>query len=733
MASKKHCHRAAAKSAKESAAAPEMTPANSVAGLNNPDLYINREMSLLEFQCRVLEEAADEDNPLLERVKFLAILGSNLDEFFMVRVAGLMKQVASGAAEAGHDGRPPAEQLQMIREKVRRIVAQAHELWRKELQPSLEREGIIVVDPSSLATGERAAVDAYFHQHVFPVLTPLAFDPGRPFPHISNRSLNLAVVVCDAKGEEHFARIKVPDILHQLVPVTSTFGDSEAVPSALKVVKFVWLEQLIAANLGLLFPGMEIVASSPFRVTRDAEVAIQELESDDLLETIEEAMRERRFLEVVRLEVAQDMPEKILAILASQIEVNPQDVSRVDGPLGLNRFMEFYSLDRPDLKDKPFAPRTPAGLGADCQGDLFTLIRQEEFFLHHPYDSFQPVVEFLRQAARDPNVLAIKMTLYRVGRNSPIVAALLDAVEHGKQVAVLMELKARFDEESNIEWAKTLEDAGVHIIYGIPGMKVHSKIALVVRREGDVIHRYVHLGTGNYNPITARLYTDLGLLTCNEQIAADATHFFNALTGYAARQEPRKLLVAPVTMREKPEELIRREIEHQMSGRPARLIFKVNALEDPDMIHLLYQASQAGVKIDLLARGICCLRPGVPGVSENIRVISIVGRFLEHSRIYYFRNGGADEIYLGSADLMRRNLSHRVEIIFPVEPPRLVQRLKDILDVYLSDQAKARYLQSDGSYTRLPNHDAPLALNAQASFIGLISAEDSGRTTNTFM
>ena len=489
----------------------------------------------------------------------------------------------------------------------------------------------------SLATDERAAVDAYFHQHVFPVLTPLAFDPGRPFPHISNRSLNLAVVVRDAKGEEHFARVKVPDILPQLVPVTSTFGDSEAVPSALKVLKFVWLEQLIAANLGLLFPGMEIVESSPFRVTRDAEVAIQELESDDLLETIEEAMRERRFLEVVRLEVAQDMPEKILAILASQIEVNPQDVYRVDGPLGLDRLMEFYSLDRPDLKDKPFVPKTPASLGADCQGDLFTLIRQDEFLLHHPYDSFQPVVEFLRQAARDPNVLAIKMTLYRVGRNSPIVAALLDAVEHGKQVAVLMELKARFDEESNIEWARTLEDAGVHVIYGIPGMKVHSKIALVVRREGDAIRRYVHLGTGNYNPVTARLYTDLGLLTCNEQIAADATHFFNALTGYAARQEPRKLLVAPVNMREKLEELIRREIEHQKGGRSARLIFKVNALEDPDMIHLLYQASQAGVKIDLLARGICCLRPGVPGVSENIRVISIVGRFLEHSRIYYFQ------------------------------------------------------------------------------------------------
>jgi polyphosphate kinase len=730
MASKTHSQRGATRAAKQPSVAPATAPLKGDAGLNNPDLYINRELSLLEFQGRVLEEAADASNPLLERVKFLAILASNLDEFFMVRVAALMKQVATGAAEVGLDGRPPSAQLELIREKVRQITTQANDLWRKEVQPCLEEQGISLVDLCCLADDERAALDAYFSQHVFPVLTPLAFDPGRPFPHISNLSLNLAVVVRDPKGEEHFARVKVPDILPQLVPITSTRGESEAVPGAARALKFAWLEQLIAANLGLLFPGMEIVESSPFRVTRDAEVAIQELESDDLLETIEEAMRERRFLEVVRLEAAQDMPDKILDILTSQIEVNVQDVYRAREPLGMDRFMEFYSLDRPDLKDKPFVPMTPASLGADCQGDLFSLIRQEEFLLHHPYDSFQPVVEFVRQAARDPNVLAIKMTLYRVGRNSPIVAALLDAVEHGKQVAALMELKARFDEESNIEWAKTLEDAGVHVIYGIAGMKVHSKIALVVRREGDVIRRYVHLGTGNYNSVTARLYTDLALLTCSEQIAADATHFFNALTGYAARQEPQKLLVAPVNMREKLVEMIRREIDHQKAGRPARLIFKVNALEDPDMIHLLYQASQAGVKVDLLTRGICCLRPGVPGVSDNIRVISIVGRFLEHSRIYCFQNGGAEEIYLGSADLMHRNLSHRVEIIFPVESPRLVRRLKEILDIYLSDQAKARRLKSDGSYTRSPNQEGALAVNAQTSFIGLAPQEDSSQATS---
>jgi len=731
MASKSHSHRNGVKEPKvDSLLTPEPQPAGPDGdALKSPDLFFNRELSLLEFQYRVLEEAEDLDNPLLERVKFLAILGSNLDEFFMVRVAGLMKQVASGTTDVGRDGRPAAVQLQLIREKVRQIAKRAHDLWRVDIQPALAQQGIRVVDLSSLDGAERSAVDAYFLQHVFPVLTPLAFDPGRPFPHISNLSLNLAVVVRDQEEEEHFARVKVPSTLSQLVPVNVPSEASPASAEEPKVQKFVWVEQLIAANLGLLFPGMEIVGASPFRVTRDAEVAVQELESDDLLETIEEAMRERRFLAVVRLQVAENMPEKILSILTSQIEIHPQDVYRIDGPLGFSRLMELYSLDRPELKDKPFAPMTPSSLGTDCDEDLFSLIRQEDFLLHHPYDSFQPVVEFLRQAARDPNVLAIKMTLYRVGRNSPIVAALLDAIEDGKQVAVLMELKARFDEESNIEWTRKLEDAGVHVVYGIVGMKVHSKIALVVRREGDVIRRYIHLGTGNYNSVTARLYTDLGLLTCNEQIAADATHFFNALTGYAARQEPQKLLVAPANMRQRLVDLIRREIEHQKAGRPARLIFKMNALEDPPMIRLLYQASQAGVKVDLLVRGICCLRPGVPGLSENIRVISIVGRFLEHSRVYYFQNGGAEEVFLGSADMMRRNLSHRVEIIFPVEKAPLVRRLKNILNVYLSDEAKARYLQPDGSYVRSPQQKAPLALNSQAEFIGLGIDEDGAATT----
>jgi polyphosphate kinase len=731
MATKARHHRMTEGESKSNSSLPLAAPerGQEQSPIERSENYLNRELSLLEFQGRVLEEAADQDNPLLERVKFLAILGSNLDEFFMVRVAGLMKQVASGRADVAIDGRPAAVQLQLIRERVRQLSLQARELWRQDLQPALELQNIRVVEWTSLDADERAAVDAYFREQVFPVLTPLAFDPGRPFPHISNRSLNLAVVVSDEDGEEHFARVKVPDTLPQLIRVRVDSGSPAA---SNPEFKYVWLEHLIAANLYLLFPGMKIVESYPFRVTRDAEVAIQELESDDLLETIEEAMQERRFLAVVQLPVARDMPEKILTILTNQIEIDPRDVYSFDGPLGFDRFMELCAVDRPDLKDKPFAAMIPSSLGMDCQGDIFSLVRQEDFLLHHPYDSLQPVVEFLRQAARDSNVLAIKMTLYRVGRNSPVVAALLDAVKDGKQVAVLMELKARFDEESNIEWARTLEDAGVHVIYGIVGMKVHSKIALVVRREGDAIRRYVHLGTGNYNSVTARLYTDLGLLTCNGQIAADATHFFNALTGYSARQEPQKLLVAPVNMRGRLKELIRREIDHQKGGGGGYMILKMNALEDPEMIRLLYQASQAGVRIDLLVRGICCLRPGVPGLSENIRVSSIVGRFLEHSRVYYFQNGGAEEVFLGSADLMHRNLSHRVEIIFPIESPKLVRRVKEILDVYLADEAKTRQLQSDGTYVRHPNRKAPGAANSQVSFMASNLSPDHLKGNTTF-
>jgi polyphosphate kinase len=695
----------------------EASPRAPSLNLESPELYLNRELSLLEFQKRVLQQAQDPDSPLLERVKFLSIVSSNLDEFFMVRVAGLQHQAASGSQEPSVDGLPAAIQLQLIRQEVRRLVDEIQDFLRDTLLPALEREGIRITEISSLSSAERSAMDSYFLHHVFPVLTPLAFDPGRPFPHISSGSLNLAVVVGDDQGTENFARLKVPESLPRLVPVTSGSRQTKTSKSSKFEMTFVWLEQLITANLHLLFPGMQIVEAHPFRVTRDAEVAIQELESDDLLESVEDAMRKRRFSSVVRLQVDTNVSEKILEILASNLPIDKQDVYRIKGSIGLGRLMELYALDRPDLKDKPFLPSVPPSLGADAKEDVFSVMRREDLLLHHPYESFQPIVDFIQDAARDPNVLAIKITLYRVGRDSPIVAALLEAIERGKQVSVLVELKARFDEESNIEWARTLEDAGVHVVYGLVGLKVHSKVALVVRREGDDVRRYVHLGTGNYNPTTARIYTDFGFLTCNEQIADDVTYFFNALTGYSRKNEPHELLVAPVNLRQRLEKLILREIALQEKGERGHLIFKMNALEDPQMIRLLYRASQAGVKVDLLVRGLCCLRPLVPGFSENIRVTSIVGRFLEHSRVYYFRNGGDEEVYLGSADLMRRNLSHRVEVLSPVSNSVLVHRLKDILDIQLADERKSHHLQRDGHYVRNSKSGQPGAIDSQLQFL----------------
>jgi polyphosphate kinase len=660
--------------------------------LNDSSLYLNPELSLVEFQRRVLEEVRDARNPLLERVKFLSILSSNLDEFFMVRVAGLLQQIENGVQEASIDGRQPGAQLEAIRAEVVRLIEEAYVAYRDELLPALADAGITIADYSSLSANQQSQLDGYFLESIYPVLTPLAFDPGRPFPHISNLSLNLAVVVRDRKGVEHFARVKAPDSIAQLVPAPKCPVQSSG-------ECFVWVEQVILANLHLLFPGLEIVEAHPFHVTRDAEVAIKELESDDLLATIEEAVWQRRFRDAVRLLVDLNMPEPLLQILTSNLEIEPSGIYRVDGPLDLGRLRELSGLDRPDLKDRPFLPQAPSSLGRKDE-DFFAAIRREDILLHHPFDSFQPVVEFLNLAARDPGVLAIKMTLYRLGRNSPIVEALLEAVKNGKQVAVVVELKARFDEESNIEWARALESEGVHVVYGLLGLKVHSKVALVVRREDDTIRRYLHLATGNYNPTTARLYTDMGLFTCDLEIGADVTAVFNYLTGYSDKNQFRKLLVAPINLRQRLAELIRREIEHQRRGQHGRLIFKMNALEDPGLIQLLYEASRAGVEVDLLIRGICCLRPGVPGVSDNIRVTSIVGRFLEHSRLFCFRNGGAEEIYLGSADLMPRNLNRRVEVLFPVSSRRLVARVRDeILETYLADQAGARCMESDGSYT----------------------------------
>ncbi len=677
--------------------------------LRDPALYLNRELSHLEFQRRVLEEARDARNPLLERVKFLSILGSNIDEFFMVRVAGLMQQIENNVQEPGNDGRLPAETLGAIRVEMGLLMNEAYHFYREELVPELAAANIRLMDLAEVDAPQRARLDSLFLDKVFPVLTPLAFDQGRPFPHISNLSFNVAVVVRDPGGLEHFARVKIPDSLPQFLPVNQ--GGA-----------FVPIEQLVMANLQHLFPGLEIVRTHAFHVTRDADVAIKELETDDLLESIEEAVWQRRFRDAVRLQVDTSMPDPLVEILASNLELDASSIYRVDGLMDLSRLRYLAALDRPDLKDKPFLPATPPGFGAK-EDDVFALIRQEEQLLHHPYDSFQPVIEFLRKAAKDPDVVAIKMTLYRLGRNSPIVEALLEAVENGKQVAVLVELKARFDEESNIEWARALEREGVHVVYGLLGLKVHSKIALVLRREGDLIRRYCHLATGNYNAVTARLYTDLGFFTSNDQIGADAIDLFNYLTGYSHKKSFRKLLVAPLNMRQRIEELIQREIDVQRNGGQGRLIFKTNALEDGPIIRLLYQASQAGVAIDMIVRGACCLRPGIPGVSENIHVSSIVGRFLEHSRIYYFGNNGAEECYLGSADLMPRNLNRRVEVIFPVERPQLVQRLKDeILHAYLHDNRNARRMHKDGSYkhkSRNGGHDS------QAWFLGQRAARQT--------
>ncbi len=690
--------------------------------LRNPELYINRELSLLEFHRRVLEEAQDENNPLLERVKFLSIVGSNLDEFFMVRVVGLKKQVAAGVIDLPADGMPPARALADIRKVASQLMSQARELFRDELQPLLKKAGIFVLDYAALTDKQRENVDSYFVEVVSKVLTPLAVDPGHPFPHISNLSLNLAVALRDQSGVERFARIKVPtNKLPRLLPIKRSSGSVRKDGTPPQNHYFVWLEQVIAANLDKLFPGMEVVDANSFRVTRDADMVIQELEADDLLETMEQSVRQRQFGSVTRLSVDEAMPARLREILIENLEVDPRDVYTVSGVLGFSDLMSIYQVDRPDLKDPPLRQSIPLQLRGDPRdGNVFAAVRNEDVLVHHPYDSFKPVIDFLQQAATDPDVLAIKQTLYRVGRNSPVVAALLEARQNGKEVAVLVELKARFDEESNIGWAKMLEKEGVHVIYGLLGLKTHSKVALVVRKEGEHIRRYLHLATGNYNAITAQVYEDIGMFTCDEEIGADATDLFNYLTGYSAKREYRRLLVAPVNLRARMEALIEREIEHQKKNGSGHLIFKMNALVDPRMIRKLYIASQAGVKIDLIVRGMCCLRPGVPHISENIRVLSVVGRFLEHSRIYYFCNGGNEDIYLGSADLMPRNINWRVEVLFPILDRRIIRYLRDdVLDTYLKANKKVRVLQTDGTYKHLlPNGGDPI-INPQEWLIQL--------------
>jgi polyphosphate kinase len=667
------------------------------------ELFVNRELSLLEFQRRVLEEAQDENNPLLERLKFISIFGSNMDEFFMVRVSGIRKQVEAQITEVSPDGMTPREQLAAIRKQAMELYEEAQQCLSRKLLPKLDKAGIHVLNYGRLSKSQKEKADAYFKEVVYPVLTPLALDPGHPFPHISNLSVNLAIEIRDPKGNEKFARLKVPNTLLRLVPIKHSSGGVRKDGTIAHHHYFVWLDQVIAANVGLLFPGMDLLETHPFRVIRDADTEIQEIEADDLLETMQQNIRRRKFGSVVQIAIHESMPAAIRNLLVENLELKRSDVFVQKIPLGLADLMQLYEqVERHDLKYPPYKPRILNQFrNAEVAEDIFAAIRQENLLIHHPYDSFAAVIEFLNSAARDPQVLAIKQTLYRVGPNSPVVAALLTASERGKQVAVLVELKARFDEESNIGWARKLEQAGVHVVYGLVGLKTHSKIAMVVRQEAGGIRRYVHLATGNYNSVTSNFYEDIGVFTCDEAIGADATDLFNYLTGYSTQQEYRKLLVAPVNLRQKLATLIEREINHAKKGEKAHVILKANAIVDTEIIELLYDASRAGVQVDLLIRGICCLRPGMKNVSENIRVISILGRFLEHSRIFYFFNKGQEEIYLGSADLMTRNLSHRVEVVFPVENPEHVRYLRDhVLERYLKDNTRARRMQTNGEYQR---------------------------------
>ncbi len=698
---------------------------SAIVDLENPEYFINRELSQLDFQWRVFDEARDNRNPLLERIKFLAIVDSNLDEFFMTRVGGLRLQRDAGIVTLSDDGLTPAKQLVAIRKEALKLMEECRRYLREELIPRMSQAGIRIMNYADLSARQKETVDAYFEEVVFPVLTPLAVDPGHPFPHISNLSLNLAILLEDKSGRRHFARLKVPPSLPQLLPVRRSSGGVRRDGTVPHTHLFVWLSQVIIANLKKLFPGMTVLEAQQFHVIRNADMEIQELEAVDLLDTVEESLRRRRFGTVVRLLVHRTMPDYVREFLAENLKVESQDIYPLSGPLDLTCLMQIAKIERHVLKDRPFTPTVPLVLRNRTdveEGSIFAAIRSGDILLHQPYDSFSPVIEFLSTAAKDPNVLAIKQTLYRVGTNSPVVKALLQASrDYGKQVAVLVELKARFDEESNIGWAKMLEQEGVHVTYGLLGLKTHSKMAMVVRREGDHIRRYLHLGTGNYNHQTATQYEDFGMFTCDEEIGADVTDLFNYLTGYSAKADYRKLLVAPINLRQRMEQLIQQEMEISRRGGKGRVIFKFNHLVDKPIVQLLYRASQAGVKIDLVVRGICSLRPGIPGLSENIRVISVVGRFLEHSRIYYFKNGGGEgqeKIFMGSADLMPRNLNQRVEVLFEVEDPRLVRYLRDdILATYLADNLKARFMLPEGTYKMLKPREGDLELSAQEVFL----------------
>jgi polyphosphate kinase len=670
----------------------------------------NRDLMQLEFFRRVLEEATDESLPLLERLKFLSVFASNLDEFFMVRVSGLKEMLDVQSIEPIPGELSPQEQLDAIRERVVPMVEQQMKCLHEQVLPALEAAGVIIAKYQDLTAKEQELLSNYFMRSVFPVLTPLAVDPAKPFPFIANLSLNIGLTVepQDELSDEgrRFVRIKVPPVVPRLVRVGETH-------------RYVLLEELIVANLNSLFPSMNLGKSHMFRVTRDADVEIRDDKAADLLGRIKESLRERRFGQAVRLEVEASMPKGMVNYLTESLGLKSEDVYVLDGILGVGNFMELYSLELPDLKDQPIRYTVPAQLK---KRPVFEAIKKQDILLHHPYTSYTTVTDLIHLAAKDPQVLAIKICLYRTGKNSPIPQALIEASERGKQVTAVVEIKARFDEENNIEWAQRLVEAGVHVVYGHVDLKTHSKVALIVRREDHGLQTYVHISTGNYNPTTSKLYTDIGLLTADPEIGDDATDLFNFMTGFSRQREYTRLLVAPVNLREKMLSLIDREISHAREGKPARIAAKVNRLTDLEIIEALYRASQAGVKIDLIVRGSCMLRPGVPGLSETVHVRSIVGRFLEHSRIFYFANAGNDDIYIGSADWMTRNLDRRVEVVTPVLDSNLKRYLKDIvLASYFRDNVKARVLTGDGNYERVPVSPDEAPFNSQLHFEGGIS------------
>ncbi|KWX68062.1 RNA degradosome polyphosphate kinase [Mycobacterium sp. NAZ190054] len=679
--------------------APVAPPAATSSPVENPlpeDRYLNRELSWLDFNARVLALAADPSLPLLERAKFLAIFASNLDEFYMVRVAGLKRRDEMGLSVRSADGLSPREQLRRISERTQQIASRHAHVFLGSVRPALAREGIVIVTWAELDEAERGRLSTYFHEQVFPVLTPLAVDPAHPFPFVSGLSLNLAITVRHPDdGGQHFARIKVPDNVDRFVELACR----EDTPGT---VRFLPMEELIAAFLPVLFPGLEIVEHHAFRITRNADFEVEEDRDEDLLQALERELARRRFGSPVRLEVSDDMTESMLELLLRELDVAPGDVVEVPGLLDLSSLWQIYGVDRPALKDPPFVPATPSAFGErETPKSIFSALRDGDVLVHHPYDSFSTTVQrFIEQAAADPNVLAIKQTLYRTSGDSPIVNALIDAAEAGKQVVALVEIKARFDEQANIKWARALEQAGVHVVYGLIGLKTHCKTCLVVRREGSTIRRYCHVGTGNYNPKTARLYEDIGLLTAAPDIGADLTDLFNSLTGYSRKESYRNLLVAPYGVRKGIIERIEREIAATKDGAEGRIRLKANALVDEQVIDALYRASQAGVRVEVVVRGICALRPGAPGFSENITVRSILGRFLEHSRIIHFR--AIDEYWIGSADMMHRNLDRRVEVMAQVKDPRLTAQLNDIFESAVDPSTRCWELGPDGHWTASP-------------------------------